>query len=157
MILGVSGILTALGAWVAARLVDDEGGIRWFYPAMIAAALTTVGVAFAPSLWLIAVLTWGRALPFALANTLLYAHLARILSPADRTAILSLTPTPRNLASFVMPLIAASVAPIGVGVALTVGAASYVGAAITGWLAHRTTPAALQVMSEQRNASVSDV
>jgi sugar phosphate permease len=156
LILGIAGLVTALSTWVASRLVDDEGGIRWLYPGMIVATLSTIGMAFAPDLWLIAALTWSHALPFALANTLLYAHLARVLSSSDRTAILSLTPMPRNLASFVMPLIAAAVAPVGVGVALTVGAACYLASALTGWLAHRATPAALQVIAEERSVAVSD-
>jgi DHA1 family multidrug resistance protein-like MFS transporter len=157
LILGVSGIMTALGTWVAARLVDDAGGIRWFYPAMVAAALTTAGVAFVPGLWPIAILTWIRALPFSLSNTILYAHLTRILSPADRTAILSLTPTPRNLASFMFPMVAALVAPLGVGVALMVGALSYGGAAITGLLATRTTPIELRRLADERASAVGDV
>ncbi len=84
MILGVAGILTAIATFASAKLVDDHGGIRWFIPAMLLAALATVGIAVVPSLWVIAVLTWIRALPFAAGNTILYAHLTRVVGRSDR-------------------------------------------------------------------------
>jgi DHA1 family multidrug resistance protein-like MFS transporter len=157
LILGVSGILTALATWVAARLVDDSGGIKWFYPAMAVAAVAITGVAFAPSLWTVAALSWLAAIPYALVYTILYAHLARILSPADRTAILALTPTPRNLSAFALPMLAAVAAPFGVGVALMVGAWGYGLASVSGWLATRTTPAELQHLADERAVTVTDV
>jgi MFS transporter, DHA1 family, multidrug resistance protein len=147
-ILGVSGILTAAATLASARLVDDQGGIRWFVPAMVLAAAVTVGIAVVPDLWMLAALTWIRALPFAAANTILYAHLTRVLPPTDQTAVLSLTPVPRNTSMFVFPALAAAVAPFGVGIALAVGAAAYLGSVLTGWLAQRVTPA--EIAARQR-------
>lgn len=139
LILGVGGLLTAVATFGSAKLVDDQGGIRWFPPSMLVAAVATLGIAYLPDLWAIAALAWVRAFPFAFGSTLLYAHLTRVLSPADQTVVLALTPTPRNSAMFVMPSLAALVAPLGVSVALAVGAAAYAGSALTGWLAQRTT------------------
>ena len=140
-ILGVSGVVTAVATIASAKLVDDHGGIRWFVPAMVLATVVTLGIAFTPSLWVLAGLTWIRALPFAAANTILYAHLTRVVPPVDQTAVLSLTPVPRNTAMFVFPILAAAIAPIGVGLAMAVGAAAYCGAAVVGWLTVRVTPA----------------
>ncbi len=151
MILGVAGIITAVATFASAKLVDDHGGIRWFIPAMLLAALATVGVAVVPSLWVIAVLTWIRALPFAAGNTILYAHLTRVVGRSDQTAVLSLTPTPRNTAMFVFPVLAAAVAPFGVGVALGVGAVVYAGSALTGWLAARSTSAGLAAVRRSQD------
>jgi predicted MFS family arabinose efflux permease len=156
LILGVSGIITAIATFASAKLVDEHGGIRWFIPSMVLAAVATVGVAVVPSLWVIAVLTWIRALPFAAGNTILYAHLTRVVSRGDQTAVLSLTPTPRNTAMFVLPVLAAAVAPLGVGVALAVGALAYAGSAVTGWLAVKSTPAgiaAIRRAAEERAAA----
>jgi hypothetical protein len=52
---------------------------------------------------------------------------------------MTLTAMPRNVAMFVVPMLAAAVAPLGVGAALLVGAASYAGTAVVGRLAERTT------------------
>ena len=73
---------------------------------------------------MIGLLTCIRALPFAAANTILVAHLTRVVPQADQTVVLSLTPLPRNSAMFAVPIIAAVVAPFGVGMALAVGALS---------------------------------
>ncbi|MCC6176576.1 MAG: MFS transporter [Chloroflexi bacterium] len=138
-ILGVYGVLTAISTWIAARLVDEHGGIRWFGPAMAVAAIATIGMVVVPDVWVIGVLCWMRALPFAIANTILYAHLARILTRDEQTPVLALTTTPRNLSMFVMPSLAAAAAVMGAGAALMVGAACYGGASISGWLATRAT------------------
>lgn len=141
MVLGVSGVVTAVATFASGKLVDEQGGIRWFIPSMVLATAATVGIAFVPNLWVVAALTWIRALPFAAANTILYAHLTRIVPAVDQTAILSLTPMPRNTSMFVFPVLAAAVAPFGVGLALSVGAAAYLAAVGIGWLTVRTTPA----------------
>lgn len=141
LILGISGIVTAVATIASSKLVDDHGGIRWFVPSMLLATVVTVGIAVSPNLWVLAVLTWIRALPFAAANTILYAHLTRVVPPVDQTAVLSLTPMPRNTAMFMFPIAAAAIAPFGVGLALGVGAAAYLGAAVVGWLTVRVTAA----------------
>jgi DHA1 family tetracycline resistance protein-like MFS transporter len=155
LILGVSGIVTAIATLASSKLVDDHGGIRWFVPSMLLATVVTVGIAVSPSLWLLAALTWIRALPFAAANTILYAHLTRVVPPVDQTAVLSLTPMPRNTAMFIFPIAAAVIAPLGVGVALGVGAAAYLGAAAVGWLTVRVTPAGI-VTSQQPQEAMAD-
>ena len=114
----------------------------------------TLGIAILPSLWLIAFLTWVRAVPFAMANTLLTAHLTRVVAPADQTVVLSITPMPRNTAMFFVPILAAAVAPFGVGVALAIGAVSYLVSAGSGWLAKRYTPAEIARVHRAREAEV---
>jgi hypothetical protein len=143
-------VVTGIGTLISARLVDDHGGIRWLLPSMLLAAAATAGVAVFTDIRLIAALTWIRALPFAAANTLLVAHLTRVVGPADQTVVLSLTPMPRNTAMFVMPLIGAAVAPFGVGVALGVGAIAYLVAAVAGWRADRSTPAEIAALRQTR-------
>jgi DHA1 family multidrug resistance protein-like MFS transporter len=150
LILGVAGVVTGIGTLISARLVDDHGGIRWLLPSMLLAAAATAGVAVFTDIRLIAALTWIRALPFAAANTLLVAHLTRVVGPADQTVVLSLTPMPRNTAMFVMPLIGAAVAPFGVGVALGVGAIAYLVAAVAGWRADRSTPSEIAALRQAR-------
>ena len=154
LILGVSGVVTAVATLASSKLVDDHGGIRWFVPSMVLATVVTVGIAVSPSLWLLAALTWIRALPFAAANTILYAHLTRVVPPVDQTAVLSLTPMPRNTAMFIFPIAAAAIAPLGVGVALGVGAAAYLGAAVVGWLTVRVTPAGIIASQQPHDVTV---
>ena len=139
LVLGVYGLLTAVSTWLVSRLVDENGGIRWLLPSMAVAAVATVAMVAIPSILVLALSHWTRAFAFAAANTLLYAHLARILPPAEQTAVMTLTSMPRNVAMFVVPMLAAAVAPLGVGAALLVGAASYAGTAVVGRLAERTT------------------
>jgi DHA1 family multidrug resistance protein-like MFS transporter len=145
-VLGIAGVLTAVATFASAKLVDDAGGIRWMAPLMILAAVLTFGMAVLPSVWAIAALTWARALPFAASNTLLVAHLTRVLRPGDQTAILSLTPMPRNTAMFALPIVAAVVAPLGVGVALSIGAAAYLASAAVSWLAEKASPAEIEAI-----------
>ena len=138
-VLGVYGVLTAAATWLAGRLVDETGGIRWFVPAMIGATLAALGLAMATDFRAVAVLAWSRALPFAAAQTLLYGHLARVLPASQQTTVMALTPMPRNVAAFALPLLAAAAAPLGVGFALGLGAAAYAGLAAVGWLMVRAT------------------
>jgi predicted MFS family arabinose efflux permease len=140
-VLGVYGALTAAATWLFGRLIDETGGVRWFVPTMIGGTIATLGLAIAPELWLLAPLAWSRSVAFAAVNTLLYAHLARLLPPGEQTPVMALTPVPRNVAAFALPLLAAAVAPFGVPAALLVGAASYGGCAIVGWLLVRATAA----------------
>jgi predicted MFS family arabinose efflux permease len=148
-VLGIAGVLTAIATFASARLVDDAGGIRWMAPLMILAGAFTLGIAVVPSIWAITALTWLRALPFAASNTLLVAHLTRVLRQGDQTAILSLTPMPRNTAMFALPIIAALLAPLGVSFALSIGAAAYLVSAVVGWLAERASPAEIEAIRVQ--------
>ncbi len=141
LVLGVYGVLTALFTWLVAKLVNENGGIRWLLPSMTVAALATVAMVIVPSVWMVAVSHWSRAFALAAANTLLYAHLAWVLPPAEQTSVMTLTAMPRNVAMFVVPMLAAAVAPLGVGAALLVGAGSYAGGAVVGRLAERATRA----------------
>ena len=150
LILGVAGLLTAVGTLISARMVDEYGGIRWLLPSMLLAAVTTAGMALVSDLWTVAAMTWVRAVPYAAANTLLVAHLTRVVGPADQTVVLSLTPMPRNTAMFVLPMLATAVAPFGVGIALAVGAVAYVVTAAVGWLADRSTPAEVAALRQLR-------
>ncbi|HYU20931.1 MAG TPA: MFS transporter [Chloroflexota bacterium] len=139
LILGVYGVLTTVSTWLAGRLVDETGGIRWLWPAMAVATVATFGLTMASQLWVVALLAWSRAFPFAASNILLYAHLVRILPAAEQTSVMALSPMPRNMAAFVLPLVAAAVAPFGASAALAVGAAAYGGTAVVGWLVDRET------------------
>jgi MFS transporter, DHA1 family, multidrug resistance protein len=89
LVLGVAGVVTAIATFASGRLVGEDGGMRWFVPAMVLAGIATLGIAVVPSLFLVAALTWIRAIPFAAANTLLTAHLTRVVPPSDQTVVLS--------------------------------------------------------------------
>jgi len=132
VVLGAFGVLTTAATWATGRVVDRLGAARLFWPAMVVAALSVVGTALSPWLWLLAVATWVRSVPVALTNTVLYAHLAQVLRRNERAPVMSLTPFPRNLSQFSLPLLASAAASLGPGAALLVGAAVYLGAAVAG-------------------------
>ena len=90
-------------------------------------------------LWLCAAFAWSWALAFAAGGTYVKATLAGILPPEHQTVVMALTPMPRNVAMFSVPLVAAAVAPLGLGAAFAVGAAAHCGAAAVGWLLTRAT------------------
>jgi predicted MFS family arabinose efflux permease len=125
VILGVYGALTTVATWAAGRMVDRFGPARLFWPAMLLATVACAVVAVSPVVWILAVATWVRSVPVALTGTVLYAHLGRVLHREERAPIMSLTPVPRNLAQFSMPLVAAAVAGLGTSAALLVGAVGY--------------------------------
>jgi len=106
-------------------------------PSMVVAAASTVGVALAWNIWVIGACAIARSFPSAAYNTFLYGHLARALPQRHQTTVMAITPVPRNISGFVMPLIASIVTPLGVGAALAVGAASYAGVAVTASLLQR--------------------
>ena len=140
LILGVAGVVTAVATLASGRLLDEQGGIRWLAPLMLLGAATIFGMAVIAELWIIGALACIRAIPLAAANTITVAHLTRVLSPVNQTVILSLTPLPRNVATFALPILAAAIAPFGVGLALAIGSIAYAASAVAGWLAHRETP-----------------
>ncbi len=141
-IMGLYGVLTAVSTWITGRMVDERGGVRWLVPSMLLAAVSTAGVVLAPTVWLVGVSAILRSFPSAAYNTFLYGHLARTLPPAQMATVMAATPVPRNVSGFVMPLLASLLAPLGVGAALGLGAASYGGVAITSWLLQRSRPSA---------------
>ena len=149
LILGVTGLVTAVATVASSKLVDEHGGMRWFMPLMLVGTVSTAGLAVIDDVWLMLVLSCIRALPFAAAATILVSHLTRVVPPAEQTVVLSLTPLPRNAAMFAIPILAAALAPFGVGIALGVGALAYAAAGVTGWLADRTTPAALASLAQR--------
>lgn len=152
LILGITGLVTAIATVASSKLVDDFGGIRWFLPLMLVGTVATAGMAVIDDVWLMLVLSCIRALPFAAAATILVAHLTRVVAPSDQTVVLSLTPLPRNSAMFAIPIIAAALAPFGVGIALGVGALAYAAAGVAGWLAERTTPAEIARLRQRPDA-----
>jgi predicted MFS family arabinose efflux permease len=124
-VLGTYGVVTAVATWWCGRLANHPGGVRWFAPAMVLAATVTLGMAYAPWLLLVGVCAVARSVPFAAHQTLLYGHLVRVTPARDQTAVLSITPVPRNIAAFIWPFGAALLAPWGAAAALTLGALAY--------------------------------
>jgi predicted MFS family arabinose efflux permease len=138
-ILGIYGVLTTVATWYVGRLINRVEDVTIYLRAMIAATLLTAGMALAPSIWVLAPLAILRSVPVAFSNTVLHTHNAHILPPSQRTAILSLSPMPRNFGAFVFPLVASAVAGLAPGASLAVGAISYFGAALGGVRLRRAT------------------
>ena len=151
-ILGVAGVVTAAATLASGRLLDEQGGIRWLMPLMLLGAAAILGMTVVSELWVIGVLACIRAIPLAAANTITVAHLTRVLAPSHQTVILSLTPLPRNTATFALPILAAAIAPFGVGLALAIGSAAYAASAAAAWLAQRETPAEIAILRERAEA-----
>ncbi len=140
LVLGVYGVLTTLATWLTGRFVDRIGPARLFWPAMIVAGAAALAIALAPVLWMLAIAAWVRSVPVALTGTVLYAHLAQVCAREERAPVMSLTPVPRNLAQFSLPLLASAAANLGTSGALLVGAAVYGFAGWIGWLLYAATP-----------------
>jgi MFS transporter, DHA1 family, multidrug resistance protein len=148
-VLGVYGALTTVATWVTGRVVDRVGAARLFWPAMVIAAGAAVLTALSPVVWLLALATWARSIPTALTGTVLYAHLGQVLRREERAPIMSLTPVPRNVAQFSLPLIAAAAATLGTSGALLVGAVGYGMAAAVGRMLAMETERVLASDSEK--------
>ena len=99
--------------------------MRLYAFGMLFAAVVTLGIAFAPWLWLIAVLALLRAIPTALARPLLFAHLARVVPSGHQTGVFGLFPTVGNVGGLIFPLAAASVVGYGIWAAFAIGALGY--------------------------------
>jgi MFS transporter, DHA1 family, multidrug resistance protein len=138
-ILGIYGALTTAATWLAGRIVDRVDPSKLYWRVMLFASLVTAGMAVAPALWLLGLLAALRSVPVAFSNTVLFAHIARVLPPELHTPIFSLAPMPRNLGAFLLPLLAAAVAGLAPGAALVVGAAGYGGTFLTGLQMSRIT------------------
>jgi DHA1 family multidrug resistance protein-like MFS transporter len=138
-ILGIYGALTTAATWLVGRIVDKVDETRLYWRAMLFATLVTTGLAVAPTVWLLGLLAALRSIPVAFSNTVLFAHMARVLPPEQHTPIFSLAPLPRNFGALLLPFLAAAVAGLAPGAALAVGAASYGGTFLAGLrMAHAT-------------------
>jgi DHA1 family multidrug resistance protein-like MFS transporter len=124
-IMGVFGALTSVATAFTGRLIDRVGGARVIWPSALAACISVAGMAFAQELWLLAAFAWLRALPVGVSGTALYAQMALVLPRRHRATVMSFTPTPRNVAAFVLPVVAAGAAVFGTSAALLVAAAAY--------------------------------
>ena len=131
-ILGVYGLLTTLATWMVGRLVDRIDAAVLYWRAMVFATLLTVGMALSPSVWLLGILAALRSIPAACSNTVLYAHAARVLPPAEQPASSRSHRSHAISPSSIFPLLAALVAALAPGAALIVGAASYGAAVLAG-------------------------
>jgi DHA1 family multidrug resistance protein-like MFS transporter len=138
-ILGIYGALTTAATWLAGRVVDRVDPARLYWRVMLFALVVTAGLAVAPWLWLLGLFATLRSIPVAFSNTVLFAHIARVLPPELHTPIFSLAPMPRNLGAFLLPLMAASVAGLAPGAALAVGAVAYGGTFLAGLQMSRVT------------------
>jgi predicted MFS family arabinose efflux permease len=124
-ILGIYGLLTTLATWLVGRVIDRTDAAVLYWRAMLFATVVTIGMALAPSVWLLGILAALRSIPAACSNTVLYAHAARVLRPEEQTAVFALSPVPRNAAQAIFPLFAALIAGLAPGAALALGAISY--------------------------------
>ena len=124
-ILGIYGALTTAFTWLAGRMADRMDPARLYYRVMLFAMVVTATLAVAPSIWLIAVLAALRSIPVAFSNTVLFAHIARVLPREHQTAIFSMAPLPRNAGGLVFPLLAAVAAGLASSGALVIGAVGY--------------------------------
>jgi MFS family permease len=123
--MGVFGALTSVATAFTGRLIDRVGGARVIWPSALAACISVAGMALAQELWLLAAFAWLRALPVGVSGTALYAQMALVLPRRHRATVMSFTPTPRNVAAFVLPAAAAGAAVFGTSAALLVAAAAY--------------------------------
>jgi sugar phosphate permease len=117
---------------------------------MLAAAISMVGVAFGPTVWVIGAFNWLRAVPVGFQQVVLYAHLAEILDRDELGPVMSFTPVPRNVASFSLPLIAAAIAAISTSAALASGSVLYLVAAWSGWRMSQPTVRRLAELAAER-------
>jgi DHA1 family multidrug resistance protein-like MFS transporter len=138
-ILGAYGALTTVATWLVGRLADRPDIVRVYALGMGFAAILTLGIAFAPWLWLIAALTLVRAIPTALSRPLLFAHLVRVVPRGHQTGVFGLFPTVGNVGGLIFPLVASSVVGYGLWAAFVVGAVGYGASFVAGLRLDRAT------------------
>jgi DHA1 family multidrug resistance protein-like MFS transporter len=138
-ILGIYGVLTTAATWFVGRIIDRSDETKLYWRAAILATLATAGIALADSVWLLGILAAVRSVPTAFGNTLLFAHIARVVPPDQQTPVFSLGPVARNAGALILPLVAAAVAGLAPGAALGVAAFSYGGSFVTGFQLSRVT------------------
>ncbi|MBI3979424.1 MAG: MFS transporter [Chloroflexi bacterium] len=115
VILGSVALLSATAMPILGRLADRVGAARIVVVAAPILALVFFGLSWATSLTLVAALVLLRALPQAGTNSPLTIHLAAIVPAEHRSAIMSLSPAPRNFAMLISPALASLVSGFGLG------------------------------------------
>jgi DHA1 family multidrug resistance protein-like MFS transporter len=138
-ILGAYGVVTTVSTWAIGRLADRPDIVRLYTLGMLCGAVVTLGIAFSPWLWLIAVFALLRGIPTALARPLLIAHLARVVPRGQQTGVFGLFPTVGNAGGLVFPLLAAAVVGSGLWAAFAIGALGYGASVLTGIRLGRVT------------------
>jgi predicted MFS family arabinose efflux permease len=142
-ILGIYGALTSVATWAVGRILHRVEEATIYTRAVFAATLLTAGMAIAPSLWLLGLLAVARSVPVAFGNTVLHSHNAGVVPRLYQTAVLGMSPMPRNFGGLVFPLFAAAVAGLAPGAALAVGALGYATSSLAGIKLRRATRAYL--------------
>ena len=135
------GLLTALGTPIAGRLADRVGGASLFLGASISLFLIAGAVGLVASLPVLGLLVLLRAIPQAGTSVVLYSHLATHVPPQHRSAVMSLTPMPRNLAWLIAPGLASAATGLGLSGAFWLAAAFYAAGSVV---------AVLMVLSSRR-------
>ena len=138
-ILGIYGALTTVATWFVGRIVHRVDEATIYTRAVFSATILTAGMALAPSIWLLGLLAIVRFVPVAFSNTVLHAHNASILPPAHQTAVLGMSPMPRNFGALLFPLFAAAVASLAPGAPLAMGAIGYSASTLAGLNLRRAT------------------
>lgn len=131
-ILGGYGVVTTVSTWLVGRLADRPDIVRLYTLGMLFGALVTLGIAFSPWIWLIALFALLRGIPTALARPLLVAHLARVLPRGQLTGVFGLFPTVGNVGGLIFPLLAAGVVGSGLWAAFAIGAGGYAASVASG-------------------------
>ena len=143
-ILGIYGAFTTAATWLVGKIADRVDVVKVYARAMVFGGLLSLGLALAPSLWLLGLLAVLRAVPFALSNILLFTHLARVVPREHQTAIFGLIPTPRNLGSLAFLLISAGVAGLAATAPLFLSAGTFALTTASALKLGRVTPPAAQ-------------
>lgn len=131
-ILGAYGVVTTVSTWAIGRLADRPDIVRLYTLGMLFGAVVTIGIAFSPWLWLIALFALLRGIPTALARPLLVAHLARVVPRGHQTGVFGLFPTVGNVGGLIFPLLAAGVVGSGLWAAFAIGALGYAASVASG-------------------------
>lgn len=137
-IFGAYGVVTTLSTWLIGRLADRPDIVRLYTMGMLFGAMCTIGIGFAPWLWLIAACALLRGIPTALARPLLIAHLARVVPRSHQTGVFGLFPTVGNVGGLIFPLLATTVVASGLWTAFVIGAAGYAACVAAGIKLGRT-------------------
>jgi predicted MFS family arabinose efflux permease len=151
-IFGAYGVVTTVSTWTVGRLADRPDIVRLYTLGMLFGAIVTLGIAFSPWLWLIALFALLRGIPTALARPLLIAHLARVVPRSQQTGVFGLFPTVGNIGGLIFPLIAASVVSSGLWAAFAIGALGY-GASVVSGIKLGRTPVTTEDVAEQPAAT----
>lgn len=139
-ILGGYGALTTIITWLSGRFSHRSDIVRIYMGGMLLATVVSIGIAFAPWLWLIAIFALLRAIPTALSRPLLFAQLARVVPSSHQTAVFGIFPMMGNVGGLLFPLMAAGVVGYGVWAACMVGALGYLSSFLSAMKLNQVTP-----------------